>query len=167
VEDAELRTAKAEQRLALALHEKCDLKLRVTQLHAEVGARPALPHPRPVLGAFFGARGWAAPAHTRSTRRGAAGGALPLYALPPYALPPYALPPYALPPYALPPYAVCCGALLRVSAALHRCVASRRVASRCMQRRCGTQVEALQSRLSTANSHGKPTDGEETNTPFA
>jgi hypothetical protein len=36
-----------------------------------------------------------------------------------------------------------------------------------MQRRCGTQVEALQSRLSTANSHGKPTDGEETNTPFA
>jgi hypothetical protein len=35
VEDAELRTAKAEQRLALALHEKCDLKLRVTQLHAE------------------------------------------------------------------------------------------------------------------------------------
>ena len=152
MEDAELRTAKAEQRLALALHEKCDLKLRVTQLHAEVGARPALPHPRPVLGAFFGARGWAAPAHTRSTRRGAAGGALPLY---------------ALPPYALPPYAVCCGALLRVSAALHRCVASRRVASRCMQRRCGTQVEALQSRLSTANSHGKPTDGEETNTPFA
>jgi hypothetical protein len=44
VEDAELRTAKAEQRLALALHEKCDLKLRVTQLHAEArtpaGAEP-------------------------------------------------------------------------------------------------------------------------------
>jgi hypothetical protein len=117
VEDAELRTAKAEQRLALALHEKCDLKLRVTQLHAEVGllvlwctACPASPPPCPA-------------SLLRRTGLGGSGA----HPIEPVELPPAVR--YRRMRYRRMRCAVvhCCGSLLRRIAVLRR-RASRRVA---------------------------------------